>query len=157
MEALYKLRHRGGAEGFAAAWDAAVERGFSRLEDCALERAIAGEERLVVWDGKVVATWKRYDTALLTFLLRQRRPEKYGNLRVAELKPGHPVYEKLRAEWLAENISDGVEARASIMRKLLELKDEQAARIRACESGGEGEVEPDEPESTTERESSTDF
>jgi len=35
MEALYKLRAKPGAEGFAAAWDAALERGVQRLEDCA--------------------------------------------------------------------------------------------------------------------------
>ena len=34
MEALYKLRNKPGAEGFAAAWDAALERGVQRLEDC---------------------------------------------------------------------------------------------------------------------------
>jgi len=34
MEALYKLRARPGAQGFAAAWDAALERGVQRLEDC---------------------------------------------------------------------------------------------------------------------------
>ncbi len=144
LEALYKLRHRTGAEGFAAAWDAAVERGFSRLEDCALERAIAGEERPVVWDGRIVATWKRYDTALLTFLLRQRRPEKYGNLRAAELRPGHPVYDKMRAEWVAQNFEDGAEARASIMRKLLEMRDEHAAR-RAAEAADDAEVARDDP------------
>ena len=35
VEALYKLRARPGVEGFAAAWDAALERGVARLEDCA--------------------------------------------------------------------------------------------------------------------------
>ncbi|WP_226660887.1 hypothetical protein [Alteriqipengyuania lutimaris] len=35
MEALDKLRAKPGAEGFAAAWDAALERGVQRLEDCA--------------------------------------------------------------------------------------------------------------------------
>ena len=35
VEALYKLRARPGAEGFAEAWDAALERGVQRLEDCA--------------------------------------------------------------------------------------------------------------------------
>ena len=34
-EALHKLRSKPGAEGFAAAWDAALERGVQRLEDCA--------------------------------------------------------------------------------------------------------------------------
>ena len=33
MEALYKLRNKPGAEGFAAAWDAALERGVQRLEE----------------------------------------------------------------------------------------------------------------------------
>ena len=56
MEALYKLRHRPGAEEFAAAWDDAVDRGVQRLEDCALARAIAGESRLVVSGGKVLGT-----------------------------------------------------------------------------------------------------
>lgn len=34
MEALYRQRARPGAEGFAAALDAALERGVQRLEDC---------------------------------------------------------------------------------------------------------------------------
>ena len=42
MEALYKLCNQPGAEGFAAAWDAAVDRGVQRLEDTALARAIEG-------------------------------------------------------------------------------------------------------------------
>jgi len=42
LEALYKLRHRPCAEEFAAAWNAAVERGFPRVEDGALQRAIEG-------------------------------------------------------------------------------------------------------------------
>lgn len=40
IQALYKLRARPGAEGFAKAWDAALEWGRLRLEDCAMERTI---------------------------------------------------------------------------------------------------------------------
>jgi hypothetical protein len=40
LEALYKLRERPGAEDFRRAWDAALEWGRQRLEDCAMERAI---------------------------------------------------------------------------------------------------------------------
>jgi hypothetical protein len=103
LEALYKLRHRSGAEGFAAAWEAAIDRGVARLEDCALERAIAGEERIVVRGGEVVATWRRYDTPLLLFLLRQRRARRFneGSAHFVNLKPGHPVYERLQREWRA--------------------------------------------------------
>lgn len=78
LEALYRLRNMPGAEGFAAAWEAAIDRGMQRLEDCALERALAGEERPVVRGGEVVTTWRRYDTQLLLFLLRQRRGHRYG-------------------------------------------------------------------------------
>jgi hypothetical protein len=97
MEALYKLRNRPGAEGFRAAWEAAVDRGVGRLEDCALARAIEGEERLVVSAGKVLGTETRHNEALVMFLLRQRRGERYG----AEVRPGHPLYERIKAEVLA--------------------------------------------------------
>ena len=103
LEALYRLRHQPGAEGFAAAWELAIDRGIARLEDCALERAIAGEERLIVHGGEVVARWTRYDTGLLQFLLRQRRGSRWGSEggHFASLRPGHPVYERLRGEWAA--------------------------------------------------------
>lgn len=138
VEALYKLRHRVGAEDFARAWDAAVERGYSRLEDCALERAIAGEERPVVSRGKVVATWTHHNTGLLMFLLRARRPEKYGAVRVGDLREGHPVHEALKVRWEAERAAadaaraDG--ARASLRAKLLGMRE---AVLR---EGGRGET-----------------
>lgn len=138
MEALYKLRHRDGAEGFAQAWDAAVERGYSRLEDCALERAIAGEERPVVSRGKVVTHWTHHNTALLMFLLRSRRPEKYGAVKLADLREGHPVYEALKAKWAAEREAEDF-ARAEVVReslhaRLLAMRDE-VLRGRALDSG----------------------
>lgn len=142
VEALYKLRHRAGAEDFARAWDLAVERGYSRLEDCALERAIAGEERPVVSRGKVVATWTHHNTGLLMFLLRARRPDKYGAVRLADLRPGHPVYDRLRAAWRAEYEAEAhspgnVEAvRRSLHAKLLAIRDEMLARRGAGSGDG---------------------
>jgi hypothetical protein len=121
LEALYKLRHRTGAEGFAAAWDAAIDRGMARLEDCALERAIMGEERPIVKHGKVVATWRRYDTALLMFLLRQRRQARYSPLTT--IQPGDPVYERLKAMWQAEEFVSAEEVRASLDAKLARLRE----------------------------------
>ncbi|MFN3425649.1 MAG: hypothetical protein ACK40C_13185 [Novosphingobium meiothermophilum] len=140
MEALYKLRHRAGAEDFARAWDAAVERGYSRLEDCALERAIAGEERPIVSGGQVVGTWTHHNTALLMFLLRARRPEKFGAVRLADLRPGHAIYESLRAEWLAqwqaEREAQADEVRRSLRARLLDMRD---AMLRERERArGEG-------------------
>lgn len=96
LEALYRLRNKPGAEGFASAWELAIDRGMARLEDCALERAILGEERPVVRDGEVVATWRRHDTALLMFLLRQRRGSRFGT--DADPAPGSALFEKVRAK-----------------------------------------------------------
>jgi len=103
MEALYKLRNRPGAEGFAAAWDAALERGVQRLEDTALARAIQGTP---VWktdsDGGLVTYGTKHNEALVMFFLRNRRPERYSE----HIRPGHPVYERIRREVLA-SISPG--------------------------------------------------
>ena len=94
LEALYTLRHRPGTEGFSAAWDAALERGVQRLEDCAMERAIRGTSTPIVSQGEILGWWDKPDNALLRFLLRYRLPQKYGPAS-EEIGPGHPVYEEL--------------------------------------------------------------
>nr|WP_247718226.1 hypothetical protein [Qipengyuania proteolytica] len=98
MEALYKLRSRPGAEGFAAAWDAALDRGVQRLEDGALARAIEGvPEWKTDPNGNLVTYGTKHNEALVMFFLRNRRPERYSE----HIRPGHPVYERIRAEVLA--------------------------------------------------------
>lgn len=108
LEALYKLRHKPGGEAFAAAWDEAVDRGIQRLEDCALARAIEGEERLVVSAGKVLGTERRHNEALVIFFLKSRRAGRYG----AEIGPGHPLYERIRAEVLDEIAAESAQGDA---------------------------------------------
>jgi len=100
MEALYKLRQRPGAEGFRAAWDAALDRGVSRLEDSALARALNGEEKPILHAGKVVGTERRHNDALVMFFLRNRLPHRYD--RQQDVGPGHPLYEKVAAAYAAE-------------------------------------------------------
>ncbi len=136
LEALYKLRKRPGAEGFDAAWEAAVDRGIARLEDGALSRAIAGEERLVVSGGKVLGTEVRHNEALVMFFLRSRRPARYG----ADVQPGHPLYERIRAEVLAveragqarseEEVYAAIDAKLAAYRRR-----EEAARVLLLEDG----------------------
>lgn len=96
MEALYKLRHRPGAEGFARAWDRAVSLGVERLEDTALARAIEGAERAIVRGGEVVATERVHNEALVMFFLRTRLSERYAPS--AHVGPGDPLYERIRRE-----------------------------------------------------------
>ncbi|WP_374409697.1 hypothetical protein [Novosphingobium colocasiae] len=119
LEALYKLRGLAGAEGFAAAWEAAIDRGILRLEDCALERAIVGELRPLVSGGEVVAHYVRHDTQLILFLLRQRRSGRYG--RDVDLRPGSALYERVRAAIEAERPSQeeiyaSIDAKLDLMR-----------------------------------------
>ena len=98
MEALYKLRNKPGAEGFAAAWDAALERGVQRLEDTALARAIEGvPEWKSDGDGGIITYGMKHNEALVMFFLRNQRPERYSE----HIRPGHPTYERIRAEVLA--------------------------------------------------------
>ena len=99
MEALYKLRAKPGAEGFAAAWDEAVDRGVQRLEDTALARAIEGvPDWRPTSDGGLMTMGQKHNENLVMFFLRNRRPERYSE----HLRPGHPVYERIRREVLAE-------------------------------------------------------
>ena len=153
LEALYKLRARPGAEEFSAAWDAAVDRGVQRLEDGALARAIAGEERMVVSAGKVLGTEIRHNDALVMFFLRNRRGERYGgDTRV--LRPGHPVYERIRAEVLADQrrvslaeedaILQGIERKIDIMarreREGLAMLDREELEEAVREEFGDGDA-----------------
>src|SRR5690606_24645165 len=155
LEALYKLRHKDGAEEFAAAWDAAVDRGVQRLEDCALQRAIVGEERLVVSAGKVLGSEVRHNENLVMFFLRHRRPDRYGFGREQELKPGHPVYERIKQEVLDEEYGDEDEVFESIdkfidgMRQRRLKNDEileAASKNAETDEGGDYDGEPPQAE-----------
>ena len=148
LEALYKLRHRPGAEGFAAAWDAALERGARRLEDMAFERALVGTRTPIVSGGQLLDWWDKPDNGLLRFLLRHRIPQTYGDSRseaavrrelLADLKPGHPVYDTIAAEavaaYEAARPSPG-EVRASLARKVEALRQQVLAERAAHEHAG---------------------
>ncbi|MBI1404221.1 MAG: hypothetical protein GC147_13545 [Porphyrobacter sp.] len=95
LEALYKLRARPGAEGFAAAWDEALGWGVVRIEDCAIERALA--------EGLS----NPRANSMLAFILRHRHAQ-YVDAR--DVRPGHWLYEQIRAEVLREvGIDEGEE------------------------------------------------
>ncbi|MEM7780497.1 MAG: hypothetical protein AAF697_08925, partial [Pseudomonadota bacterium] len=123
LEALYKLRQRAGAEGFRAAWQQAVDRGVSRVEDSALARAIEGEERMVVSAGKVVGTEIRHNEALVMFFLKNRRAERYD--RTADIGPGHPVYDRVKREYEEEQ-----RRLASDPKKIREVQDALTRKMK---------------------------
>jgi hypothetical protein len=120
IEALYKLRQRPGAEGFRAAWDAALDRGVSRLEDSALARAIEGEERLILHKGEVIAVERRHNEAMVRFFLRNRLPHRYHPVK--DVGPGHPLWDKVAA------------AQAEAARQLAQDPAERARQKKALDS-----------------------
>ncbi len=143
MEALYKLRHKPGAEGFAAAWDAALERGMQRLEDCALERSLKGTPTPIVSGGKLLGTWDKPDNNLLRFMLQHRRSGRYG---VQNIQPGHPVYEAIKQEVLeaeaARERDEKEEVIASVDKFIEGMRQRRLANARLL-AGEEAEEEQD--------------
>lgn len=125
MEALYKLKHKPGAEGFAAAWDAALERGVQRLEDCALMRAMQGTPTPIVSGGKLLDWYDKPDNTLLRFLLQHRLTQKYGLQRV---QPGHPVYESIRKEVLAEQARQEADEEEEVLASIDRFIDDMRER-----------------------------
>ena len=72
-----------------------AERGVQRLEDCALARAIDGvPEWKTDRDGGLITYGVKHNKALVMFFLHNRRPERYSE----HIRPGHPVYERIRRE-----------------------------------------------------------
>ena len=142
LEALYKLRHLPGAEAFSAAWDMAIERGVARLEDCALELAIAGEELPIVSAGKLLGTYRKHNFGHIRFVLSQRRAVRWTAQEAdfAALKPGHPFYERLRAQWSEEEYGDEQEVYDSIDAMI----DEMRERSLAFERGDAGSTDPND-------------
>ena len=146
LEAIYRLRHKPGAEEFAAAWEQAVDRGMMRLEDGALARAIEGEERMVVSMGQVMGTERRHNEALVMFFLRTRRAARYSP--EAQLGPDHPLYKRVKAEYEAEQrrlssdpariarVQKSIEVKIQGWRMALEQKWEAERRAWIEEHGG---------------------
>lgn len=93
-KSCYRLRRSPGAEGFAAAWDAAIAEASKRLVDIAFDRAINGvEDPIVGPDGIAIYTRRRYNDRLLMFLLRHHHPERYARPDSAGAPPPAPVAE----------------------------------------------------------------
>jgi hypothetical protein len=78
-ESAGRLRRSPHGAPFARAWDAARQHAGCALEDIAFERAIEGAEHNVYNEfGEVICTKRVYNDRLLTFLLRNLKPERYA-------------------------------------------------------------------------------
>lgn len=67
---------------FGAEWDEAIVMGTEALEDEARRRAVDGWDEPVYQKGELVGHIRRYDSALIQFLLKKRDPSFRENARV---------------------------------------------------------------------------
>jgi hypothetical protein len=72
------LRRRPEGVHFRSAWDAAIDYSLYRIEEDAFTRSRRGVARPIFHKGEQVGEWRHYDERLTMFLLRTRRPQRYG-------------------------------------------------------------------------------
>lgn len=79
VQGCHALRRAPGAEGFAAAWDAAIDHAGRSLLALAMERVVDGEDVPVFnANGQRIAARRRYSDRMMMFLLRAYHPERFG-------------------------------------------------------------------------------
>lgn len=89
--AAYRLRRSSRGALFREAWDSALDYALHRLEQAALSRALHGVPRPVFHKGEQVGEWRDYDERLTMFLLKNRRPGRFGKWMDKLLPPVLPV------------------------------------------------------------------
>jgi len=72
------LRRRPCGAPFRRAWEKALDYALYRLEEDAFTRSRQGVARPVFYKGEQVGEYRHYDERLTMFLLRSRRPQRYG-------------------------------------------------------------------------------
>ncbi len=70
-------------QSFAKAWADAIETGTDLMEDEAFRRAVEGMPKPVYRGGEKVDEILDYSDAMLTFLLKARRPDKFKDKQSA--------------------------------------------------------------------------
>lgn len=83
----WMVRRRAGAEGFAAAWDVALEMARDRAIETAIERMHAPEQVPVLYRGRIVGWRQAADDGLLIAALRAMTA---SSLARTPPKPGEP-------------------------------------------------------------------
>ena len=77
-EGAYRLRARPDAAAFREAWEAALDYGYHRLGEAALDRALNGVSVPVFYKGEQIAERRHYDERLTQYLLRVRDPVRHA-------------------------------------------------------------------------------
>ena len=105
-DAAYKLARRPCGESFRRGWDAAVDCNMPDVERAAIERSRNGVARPIFYKGQQVGEWRHHDERLTMFLLRSRRPERYG--KWIERMPSSELDEEDHVEEAASRLDDAI-------------------------------------------------
>ena len=122
---VYNLRSKPGAESFSAAWDAAQQVGFEKLQDMAMDRAINGELIPYFYKGEMVGERRRFDNRLLIFMMQQTLTRRYGVLANEARQNDDALHEmeEIKAKWEKQMRADLI-ARLTVMRNRRESRNE---------------------------------
>lgn len=96
-DSAYKLARRPCGRSFRRGWDAALDCNMPKLEQAAFDRAVNGVARPIFHKGEQVGEWRHYDERLTMFLLRSRRPDRYGKWIERMLPPNEDDLHELDA------------------------------------------------------------
>jgi hypothetical protein len=105
----YTLRRRPCGAAFRHAWDAAMDCGAHRCEQAAWNRSTNGVPRPIFYKGEQVGEYRHFDERLTMFLLRSRRPERFGKWMDRMLAPDAQEFEDdgIRLDGRLEEIEFG--------------------------------------------------
>lgn len=84
--AAYALKRKD--DGFAKAWEHALQTALDGLEAELIRRAIEGTDKPHYYMGKPIGMVTTYSDSLAMFLLKSKRPEVYGDLKAVSATPG---------------------------------------------------------------------
>ena len=157
-ESAYYLRRQPEADGFARAWQAALDLGIAKVEDTAMERALNGVQVPVYAYGKIIGTRTVYNDRLLMFMLRNRAPKRFaahgaGGLNAVDRQMLARMKKDWRREWERERAEasrgqdGGYLAALSDKLKLMQER-EIAVRLLLLEDPGRAQDEAEEDYST---------
>ena len=86
----YELRMRPEGVQFRRAWEAALDYSLHFVEQGVFSRSRHGVPRPIFYKGEQVGEWRHFDERLTMFLLRTRRPDRYGKW-VEQTPPVEPT------------------------------------------------------------------
>jgi hypothetical protein len=91
-QSVHNLYNRPSAHGFRRAFEAALDCSLVLVEDGVWSRAINGVARPIFYKGEQVGEYRQFDERLAMFLLRFRRPHRFGEL--PRVPPADPPPER---------------------------------------------------------------